>query len=222
MPSPDTQPELTVRGDAQTSVRVSSERKATSGPVATNQSRDPGVTILGVALGLPQIWKLRSEIGVDYVTAGSETEERSPATLHAKIVIPELALFENSPAFAVGISNYGPKTGKTDQNMTYGLLAATFPSIGRISAGGFISAEHAVGPGGVESGVLISLDRLLTERLWLGVDYIGGENINSGVSAGVSYAFSKRVALMAGYNLHTARQYSGVDTVTIRASFTFF
>lgn len=221
IPSTDTQPALTLRGDAETYIRVSGERKASAGTAVSNESRDPGTTIVGLTIGLPAVLRVRSEIGVDMVAAGSDAAERNPATFHAKVVLPELALCEYSPAFAIGIYNYGPANEKTDQNIVYGLVAKTFPVVGRISAGGYQAGEHAVGPGGVESGALVSIDRPLGDKLWIGVDYMSGRNINSGVNAGISYAFSKRAALMAGYNLHTAREFSGTDTVVLRASFTF-
>lgn len=221
VPSPDTQPSLTIRGDAQTYVRVSGDRKAKIGPMASNESRDPGITILGATLGIP-LWTLKSEVGIDWVVAGSNTAVENPATLHAKILIPELAFCDYSPALAVGIRDYGPANSNNNQNFVYGLIATTLPVVGRISAGGYHAAEHAAGPNGVNYGVLISIDRPLTERLWFGVDYTGGKNINSGIGAGLSYAFSKRAVLMVGYNFHSAREYSGTDTVTFRASYTVF
>jgi hypothetical protein len=49
--------------------------------------------------------------------------------------------------------------------------------------------------------LLVSWDRTISEisdKLWLGVDYMGGNNANGEISAGVSWAFSKQITLLAG------------------------
>lgn len=221
VPSTDTQPSLSLRGDAESYIRVSGKRKATIGPIASNEHRDPGITIIGATLGLPELWMLKSEMGIDYVAAGSASAEQDPATLHAKLVLPELAFWGWSPALALGIKNYWPEEGQRNENTIYGLVSKTLPGGVRVSLGGYDSRERAVGPGGVATGVMASVDWLIKKRLWAGIDYTGGKNLNSGLSAGISYAFSKKAAFMAGYNFHTSREFSGTDTITVRASFTF-
>ena len=112
----------------------------------------------------------------------------------------------------------------TNENIAYGLAAYTCPRFGRFSAGGYQAGKAATGPDGVNYGALLSLDRTwieVSERLWTGVDYIGGKNINSSVNFGISWMFSKNAFLLLGYNHYTERELAGSDTVTTRASFVF-
>jgi hypothetical protein len=107
------------------------------------------------------------------------------------------------PAIAVGGYNLGTfdKAGvSTRQNIMYGLVAKTLPVIGRLSAGGYYGSERALGKG-ANSGVMASWDRSMPEisdKLWLAVDYMSGNNVNGEVSVGGSWTFSKNVSLIVG------------------------
>jgi hypothetical protein len=129
------------------------------------------------------------------------------------------------PAFAVGAYNLGiydkPERGiqnpgdvlSTRQNLAYALVAKTCPVIGRLSVGGYYGAERALatsGPNGNpittknNSGVLASWDRSITEvsdKLWLGIDYLSGNNANGELGVGGSWAFSKQVTLLVGVQI---------------------
>lgn len=216
VPSTSTVDPWRVNGNMETYFRVS-DRKAVEGPAVSPGRRDPGITVLGAALGLAA-WKLKGEVGVDYTTTGPDVAERNPATMNAKIVLPEHAFKPFPPAIVAGIWNYWPKAEGHAANMVYGLLSYT-PVAGRISVGGYHGAENALG--GVETGILASWDKAVFERTWVGIDYIGGNNKLGSVNAGISYAFSKRSSLMLGYNLHTAREISGSNSVVVRAYFVF-
>lgn len=219
VPSTDALPAWWVRGDLENYLRVS-DRRATEGALAPQGGRDRGTTIIGATLGLP-VFKLKGEVGVDYTAAGPEVMERNPVSFNAKLVVPELLFGKYSPAFALGVWNYCPEAEDENSNIAYGLVGYTVPLLGKLALGGYHGSETALGRGGVKYGVLASLDRLVSERIWLGVDYIGGSNARSSVNAALSYAFSKRASLLVGYDLHTERRFSGADTVLLRASFRF-
>lgn len=219
VPSADALPALWARGDIENFVKVS-DKRAAEGPVASQEGRDRGTTIVGATVGIP-LFILKGEVGVDYTAAGPEVAERNPVSLNAKIVMPELLFGRFSPALAIGVWNYWPEAGAGNANIAYGLVAYTIPLTGKVALGGYHGSEKALGPGGVQKGVLASMDRLLTERVWLGIDYIGGKNARSSVNAALSYAFSKKSSLLLGYDFHTERRLSGADTVALRASFRF-
>jgi hypothetical protein len=51
---------------------------------------------------------------------------------------------------------------------------------------------------------MISWDRTMSEisdKLWMGVDYMSGNNANGEISAGVSWAFSKQITVLAGVQI---------------------
>lgn len=222
IPSTDVQTWMSARLDIENYFRSSAERKITEGSGVSQGKRDPGVIVLGATVGALPFEKVRGEVGIDYTASGTDAAESSPVSFHAKVAIPELAFGSWSPAFAAGVYNYGLSAGRTNQNITYGLASYTVPLIGRLSAGGYHAGETATGPGGVNYGILASWDRLLLEfsdRFWVGVDYMGGKNVNSSVNFGVSWAFYKNAALLVGYNLHTERSFAGTDTITTRVSF---
>lgn len=216
VPSSSAVPAWSIRGEMETLIRVS-EQKASKGPAVSSGSRDPGVTVVGVTGGA-EFLKLKGEVGVDYAAAGPDVAERNPWTMHWKVVLPELA-FDSpyQPAVTVGMWNYWPDK-ENASNVSYALLSYNFP-YGRLSAGGYHGDQSALG--GVQNGILASWDRPFNDRFWAGVDFVGGNNKISSVNAALAWAFSKRSSFGIGYNLHTAREYSGSDTLLIRTSFLF-
>lgn len=166
--------------------------------------------LAGVETGLLPLESVKLEVGVDYLTTGtSSPADDHPFYFNAKLATAEDLGFKGAPAFAVGIYNMGtydkPAIGiSTRQNIAYGLAAKTLPIVGRISAGGYVGAERALrAPGNTHnnSGVLASWDRTiseLSEKLWLGADYMSGNNANGEISVGASWSFTKQVNLLAG------------------------
>jgi hypothetical protein len=110
------------------------------------------------------------------------------------------------PAFAVGGFNLGSANASNRQNIAYGLAAKTFPVVGRFSIGGYNGAKNAPsGVGNKNTGVLASWDRTITEvsdKLWLGVDYMSGKNADGEISVGGSWAFSKQITLLTGVTFY--------------------
>jgi len=171
---------------------------------------------VGVVAGVLPFEAVKMEIGVDYLTtggkAGFEYADSHPFLFNAKLATAEDAGFKGMPSFAVGAYNLGtydkPEVGlSTRQNITYGLVAKTLPVIGRVSAGGYIGAKRALANGtntissNMNSGIMASLDRSIPEisdKLWMAVDYMSGNNGNGQVGVGASWAFNKQVTVLAG------------------------
>lgn len=191
---------------------------------------------LGLTFGVLPWEKLQAEVGIDYMESGSNAgTDKHPIYLNAKIGTPEDSLFKYSPAIAVGVYNAGTKTSgpaKTAQNITYGLLARTLPVVGRISAGGYHAAQSSVafavdpvtGSKLDNNGVLLSWDRTMSEisdKLWVGVDYMSGDNANGAFSFGASWAFSKNVSVIFGYDIYNNVNTGGKNTFTTQLDINF-
>jgi hypothetical protein len=177
--------------------------------VRFSNAADAGVNTIdiGVTAGILPLEKFKIEVGVDYMTdntAGSLASNH-PAYFNFKAGVPEDAFFAGMPAVAAGM--YGLNTASTtlSQNIAYGLIAKTFPVVGRLSVGGYNGAETYFGTGKTKSGVLASWDRTMSEisdKLWLAVDYQGGNNYLGALTVGGSWAFSKQVSLIVGVGFY--------------------
>ena len=191
----------------------------------------PNLFDAGLTAGVLPFEKVQAEVGIDYLTGGqagiagsfNEAADKSPIYFNGKLGTPEDALFASSPALAVGIYNAGTKLGVTSQNIGYALVAKTLPVIGRISLGGFQGSETVLGKG-KNNGVLASWDRAMTEisdKLWLAVDYQGGNSFMGATSFGASWAFSKNVSLIVGYDIYNNANAGGKNTITTQLDINF-
>ncbi|MFH1386350.1 MAG: hypothetical protein ABIH50_01625 [bacterium] len=117
----------------------------------------------------------------------------SSLVFNAKYGIAESDIF---PALAVGGYGFGLLKGATDQNILYGVGAKTF-SFGRISAGYFAGNKTTLGSDG--AGVILTWDKMLTDKIWASVDYAGGDSSLGALFAGFSYAFSANTSVLCAY-----------------------
>ncbi|OGC12188.1 hypothetical protein A3K48_06965 [candidate division WOR-1 bacterium RIFOXYA12_FULL_52_29] len=149
-------------------------------------------TDLGLTYGLlPGL-----EIGVDAFLP--QAVPTSSLVLNAKYGIPEK---DSLPAIAIGGFGFGLQTNVTDQNVLYGVVAKTFP-IGRFSAGYFMGNEKLLlDPNGNKdnTGLILTWDKAISDKLWLCVDYAGGKSALGAAFAGFSYAFSANTSVIFGY-----------------------
>jgi hypothetical protein len=184
------------------------------------------ILVLGPTVGVLPWQALQAEVGFDLVLQSSQQLDEHPLYLHGKLATPEDALFAWSPSVAVGIYNVGIKRGLTDQNLAYALVARTLPYVGRLSAGYYLGNEKVlVDEAGQEAnrGWLASWDRTLTElsdKLWLAVDYQGGQSGLGALSAGAAWSFAPNVSLLAGYDHYLNDHVAGQDTCTLQLDIT--
>ena len=224
IPSTDIQPFKTVHFGFDTYIRTKKNPDGTYAPIIWDG---------GVTAGVLPFQKLQMEVGVDYIRYGVTAYDDSPVYFNAKLGTPEDSLFKYSPAIAVGIYNVGLRGGdlahNTAQDISYGLVARTFPIVGRLSAGGYVGNGGNVNfknhHGNTDnSGVLLSWDRTMTEisdKLWLGVDYMGGNNAYGALSFGGSWAFAKNVSVLAGYDIYNRKATGGQPTFTLQVDVNF-
>jgi hypothetical protein len=194
-------------------------------------SRDPNVYDVGLTAGVLPFEKVQMEIGIDYLSYGN-SYDNYPLYFNAKLGTPEDALFKYSPAFAIGGYNFGTNSNsgsplRTDQNIVYALAARTVPVVGRLSAGYFVGNDKVLldQNGKKENdGILLSWDRPMTEisdKLWAAVDYQGGDSAMGALSFGVSWAFTKDVSLIVGYDIYNNKNIAGKNTFTTQLDINF-
>jgi hypothetical protein len=224
IPSTDVQPYKTVHLNFDTYIRANSN---------ADGSRTAPVVVIGPTVGVLPFQKIQAEVGLDVISAGGDLD-KYPLYFHGKLGTPEDSLFKFSPAIAVGGYNFGTKSGDarngelaTDQNIVYGLVAKTFPVVGRLSAGYFAGNKKVLldeNGRSDEKGVLLSWDRTMTEisdKLWLAVDYQGSESALGALSFGASWAFAKNVSVILGYDIYNERRTGGENTVTVQLDINF-
>ena len=173
-----------------------------------NGVRGAGMYDLGLTTGLLPFEKFQGEIGVDYLYMGDNNYDDHPFYFNAKAGFPEGELFKNSPSIAVGAYNVGLKKNLTDYNIIYGEIGKAIPVLGRVSIGYYTGNKKILvdeNLNSANSGILLSLDRAMTEisdKLWVAVDYQGGKNYLGSLNFGASWAFSKNVSLIVGYDIY--------------------
>jgi len=137
------------------------------------------------------------EVGID-----AFLPQNSPFVFNAKYGITE---GEVVPAVAVGGFGFGTEKDVTDQNVLYAVTAKTFPVIGRISAGYFSGNDKLlVDPNGAKdnSGVILTWDKMLTDKVWACVDYSGSKSALGATFYGFSYSFSSNASVIFGYGTY--------------------
>jgi hypothetical protein len=191
----------------------------------------------GLTIGLLPFGVLKLEAGVDCIVNGTSYDDH-PLYFNAKLGVPEGTLCAHSPALAVGGYNFGTdrRSGsatRTDQDVLYLLAAVTVPGIaglpstGRLSAGFYAGNDDLlVGPDGSDesAGLLLSWDRTMSEisdKLWMAVDYQGGDNALGALSFGISWAFTPNVSLILGFDRYNEADAAGANTATVQFDINF-
>lgn len=181
------------------------------------------VTNLGLTVGVLPFEKVQAEVGVDYRDANGN--HKYPLLFNAKLGTPEGALFEGSPAIAVGGYDFGTESDITDYNIIYGVVAKTFGKAGRISAGYYTGNEDLlldIDGSKDNSGLLLSWDRTISEisdKLWAAVDYQGGKNGYGALSFGAAWKFAPNVGVIFGYDIYNESTYKPTATIQLDIDF---
>jgi hypothetical protein len=244
IPSTDIQPYKTFHLNIDSYVRTKKEPTSNVGyfGIADGSALGP-MYLIGPTVGILPFEKLQAEVGFDLMWGGANTPaglDKYPFYGHFKLGTPEDNTWK--PAVAVGMYNIGLKKGEvnngvytksgTDADIYYGLVAKTFPVIGRLSAGYYgLNKKASVagvydsnGTKGDDNGLLASWDRTLSEisdKLWVAVDYQGGKNAYGATSFGFSWAFAKNVSVIFGYDIYNNKARAGQNTATVQVDINF-
>jgi len=147
-----------------------------------NYSTDYGLTG-GVLPGV--------EVGVDFLSP--QAVPGSQLVFNAKYGLAESG---SLPAVAIGGYGFGLLQGQTDQNVIYGVAAKTFV-FGRLSAGYFQGKAQTIGSD--NGGAILTWDKTITDKLWLSIDYAGGNSTIGALFAGFSYYFAPNISVLCAY-----------------------
>jgi hypothetical protein len=198
----------------------------------TNGVRTPAVTNIGLTVGVLPYEKVNMEVGFDH-KSGYGLFDRYPLYFNAKFGVPEGALVDHSPAFAVGIYDIGTKSYDkdthvgTDYNIVYGELAGTIDPLGRLSLGYFSGKKELLVDERGEAdntGVLVAWERTMTElsdKLWLCVEYMGSQSAYGTLNFGASWKFADNVSLLAGYDAFNNADLNLPNTFTVQVDIDF-
>lgn len=213
IPSTDIQPFTVVHLNVDAYLRVRNENDGT---------RKAPLSMIGPTIGVLPWKKVQAEVGFDLMYQGVRVLDDNPGYFHAKVGTPEKSLHDWSPALAVGAYNLGTKDRYTNQNIFYGLAARTLPVVGRLSAGYYAgNGDVLVNERGErrKDGLLLSWDRTMKEisdKLWLAVDYQGGQSSLGATNVGFAWAFTEKTSVIFGYDIYNNRNVAGKNTVTIQ------
>jgi len=176
------------------------DKKASSG----QQGAFP--TDLGLTVGVLPFEKIQMEVGID-----ANYPSDNPYMFNAKIGAPEDVLFKYSPALQVGVFGLGTKNKVTNQNVLYGVIGKTIPSVGRLSVGPYIGNKDVlVNASGAKenTGFMVAFDRGFVpakdaagneyNKVVFAADYASGKNVIGAGGAGVYYFFTKDISLLTG------------------------
>ena len=242
IPSTDIQPFGVAHLNVDAYFRASGVVKSAPSASAT---RDANVYDIGPTIGVLPFEKIQMEVGFDYLTNANDPNDNRPFSGNFKIGTPEESLFKYSPALAFGMYNIGKNPGNgnaplvaSGQNILYFLAAKTIPamgpvpSLGRVSAGYYngargalvaplnaVQSANGLAPSSSNDGLLLSWDRTISEisdKLWVGVDYMSGHNVNSSINFGASWAFSKNVSVIVGFDYWMEHAVAGNNTLTVQ------
>ena|SRR6266567_73867 len=214
--------------------------RATGKSGSGTNTRDTNVYDIGPEFGILPFEKVQMEVGFDFYSNSLDPNDNHPLNGNFKIGTPEDSIFKFSPAIAVGMFNIGPNPGNgnapgvlSGQNIAYVLAARTLPAIGPVPSLGRLSAGYYRGAKGAlvdtrgksaNEGVLLSWDRTMNEisdKLWMAVDYQGGNNVDGALNVGFSWNFSKNVSVIFGYDIYKEKALAGQNTFTTQLDINF-
>lgn len=191
--------------------------------------RPPTITNLGITVGVIPARKVNLEMGVDHKT-GLGPLDNHPLYGNAKLGVPENAFGTGAPALAAGVFDVGTKSGMTDYNIWYGKIARTFTAgalpLGRLSTGYFAGSGDLLldGRGAKDNdGLMVAWERTMSEisdRLWLCLEYMGGESLYGTLNLGLSWKFADNVSVLGGYDFFNNDDL--VDTATVQVDIDIF
>ena len=144
-----------------------------------------------------------------------------PVYFNFKAGIPEKDMM---PSAAVGIFNVGTKSDVTNYDIVYGLVAKTFGPVGRLTVGGYTGNDKLLldeNGDKANSGVIVTWDKALTDKVWASVDYASGDSWYGSLSFGVSYSFAPNVSVILGYVIYNNDQVNPNDQATTQLDINF-
>jgi hypothetical protein len=156
------------------------------------------------------------EVGVDIFQPSTD-----PYQFNAKYGLPET---DSMPAVAVGGMNFGTKTDLTNYNIMYVVAAKTFKPLPRITVGYYSGNENLFLDENGEkcnTGLILSLDKSLSDKVWASIDYASGKSWYGSTSLGFSYAFAPNTSVIFGYVIYNNDKVNRNNQITTQLDINF-
>jgi hypothetical protein len=99
--------------------------------------------------------------------------------------------------------------GTTGVNQVY-VLASYAAKVGRFALGYAVGSRRTLGTD--QDQVWASYDRALSDKWWVGADYISGDSFMGSLNVGAAYTIADNVSMILGYDFYNAP--GAKDTVT--------
>lgn len=219
-PSADIQPYKVVHLTHDVYAPVSNKNAAAGTRIAP-------VINLGLEVGVLPFEKINMEAGFDIIQTGT-LADASPVYYNLKIGTPENSLGKGLPALAVGSYLIGTKKDVTDYNVMYGKAAKSVGNIGKFSVGFYTGNDKLLLDDKgkkANDGILLCWEKTVTEvsdKLWVAVDYMGGDNFLGTLNVGVAWSFTPNVSVIVGYDMLNNQDLPGfADTFTTQLDINF-
>jgi hypothetical protein len=191
-----------------------------------NGVRGAGMYDAGITVGILPFKNFQGEVGVDYLSMGDHVFDQHPVYFNGKFGMPEGALFKNAPGIAIGAFNFGLQNNLTNYNIIYGVIAKTLPFVGRLSIGYYQGNEKLlVDNNGAKAntGIIAAWERPLKEisdKLGVAVDFQGGKNYLGAFNFALTWAFTDKISMIAGYDIYNDHKVLYNSTNTNQNTFT--
>lgn len=139
-------------------------------------------------------------MGFDFLAPADD-----PLYFNAKVGTPEGKLFDESPAWNIGLWNIGTKDEVTNYDIFQVTLGKTIPwNLGRIHIAGYFglteTLETTASSGdGDRAGFMIGYDKYIwKDKIMFAADYATGKNAIGGGGLGLYYFFTPNISLLSG------------------------
>ena len=165
------------------------------GPSASGGQSFP--TDFGIIVGIIPSEKIKMEVGIDILEPSDY-----PLFFNAKVGTSENILFDNSPAFNIGLFNIGTQKDVTDYDILDFIAGKTLPfNLGRIHIAYYIGSNTLKdSSGNVDNkGFMLGYDKYIYEdKIMFAADYASGKNAVGGYGFGLYYFFTTNISLLVG------------------------
>lgn len=132
------------------------------------------------------------EVGIDYMAS-----QDHPMLFNFKVGLVNDT--EHNFKVVAGVQGLGTSSD-TNQALKYVLASQTAADGVRYSLGYGVGREEAIGDD--NKMVIASIDKMLTDKVWAGVDYMSGDSALGALSFGASYNFASNVSVLLGYDIY--------------------
>lgn len=163
----------------------------------------------GTDLGLTYGLLSNLEIGFDIVDPAA-----NPLYFNVKYGFAESGFI---PAVAAGVFNAGTQKDVTDYNIIYIVTAKTVDTAGRFSLGYYYGNDRLLITETGEkanTGLILSWDKTISEKVWLSIDYASGASFYGSFSFGGSYSFAPNTSIIFGFVIFNNRSLNSNNTFT--------